>query len=313
MRYNRLYKRGQLIDLHIHTQYSDGVYSVAELLKIAEQRGLDVISFTDHDVLCANYEVDSLKDKGGFSGKYVRGCEIAVSYNEKKYEVLAYDFDLEQLAKFEVLSWEYQAELERERMRKLVAVGKNLDFKVTPNLDFEIKYRTAHKCFFADLARHPENKILYDKYGVSSGDNLYRDHMIKPGSLFHCYNISEDIPTIELVCDKVHKAGGVAVFAHPFNVYGEKDPKQLVKDLHSLNILDGFESVHKKFTLEENVWMYGYCMENNLLATAGTDFHGDGFKVNGVRYQPECLGFNKYSQLETRFPIIKRRMEDTSI
>ena len=310
MQENRLYKQGQLLDLHIHTQYSDGVYSVQELLKIGEQRGLDVMAFTDHDVLYANYEVESLKDHGGFTGKYIRGCEIAVSYKKKKYEVLAYDFDLDELAKFDVLSWEYQAYLEQERMKKLVEVGKNLGFKVTPNLEFDIKYRTAHKCFFADLVKYPENMILYEKYGILNSDNLYRDHMIRPNSLFHCYDIASEVPAIELVCKKIHQAGGLAIFAHPFTVYGEKDPKKLVKDLHKLNILDGFECIHKKFTLDESIWTYSYCVENNLIPTGGTDFHGDGFKINGVRYQPECIGFDKYSQLEPRFPILKTKMGD---
>lgn len=304
MQSNRLYKTGQLIDLHIHTQYSDGVYNVPELLKIAEQRGVEVLSFTDHDVLYANYEVESLK-KGGFTGKYVNGCEIAVSFAGKKYEVLAYDFDLEELSKFDVLSWEYQCSLEHERLSKLIEVGKNLGFKITPNLNFDIKYRTAHKCFFADLVKYPENMLLYKKYQITNADNLYRDHMIRPRSLFHCYDIAEETPTIELVCDKIHKAGGIAIFAHPFTVYGEYNAKKLVKDLHKLNILDGFECLHKKFTAEESVWTYAYCSQFGLVATGGTDFHGDGFKINGVRYEPECVAFNKYSKLETRFPIIK--------
>ena len=305
--YNRLYKQGQLLDMHVHTQYSDGMYSVLELLKFANQRGVDVLSFTDHDVLYANYEMRDLlkKDKTAFNGKYINGCEIAVSYKGKKYEVLAYDFDLDELAKFEALSWEFQAELEKERLSKLVELGKNLGFKITPGLTFDVKYRTAHKCFFADLAKYPENLILYEKYNIAKTDNLYRDHMIKPGSLFHCYDLVGEMPPIEFVCEKIHKAGGLAIFAHPFTVYGEKNPKKLVKDLSELKILDGFECIHKKFTVDECLWMYKFCLDNSLIPTGGTDLHGEGFKVKGVRYEPECLAFDKFSQLEPRFPILK--------
>ena len=301
---NRLYKDGQLIDLHIHTQYSDGMFSVPELLKYGQQRGLEVMAFTDHDVLYANYEVRNMKDKI-FSGKYINGCEIAVSYNKKKYEVLAYDFDLDELAKFEALNWDFQVQIEIERLAKLIETGKNLGFKVSKNLHFEPIFRTAHKCFFDDIAKYPENLELYKTYGIDRADNLYRDHMIRPGSLFHCFDIVAETPPIEYVCDKIHKAGGLAIFAHPFMVYGEKDPKQLVQDLYKLNILDGFECVHKKFTYDESVWTYEFCKKHNLLATGGTDFHGDGFKVRGMRFEPECLGFNKYSGLEPRFPLLK--------
>lgn len=307
---NRLYSQGQLLDMHIHTQYSDGLLSVPELLRLGQKRGIDVMSFTDHDVLYANFEVRNMKDKGGFTGKYINGCEIAVSYNNKKYEVLAYDFDLDELAKFEALSWEFQCELERERMAKLIEVGKNLGFKISKDLEFDISFRTAHKCFFNDLAKYPDNLKLYQHYGINKSDNLYREHMIKKGSLFHCYDIVSEIPSIEFVCKKIHNAGGLAIFAHPFTVYGEPDPKTLVKDLYNLNILDGFECIHKKFTLEESVWTYGFCKENNLIATGGTDFHGDGFKVNGKRFYPECLAFDKYSGLEPRFPILKTTKEN---
>ncbi len=305
--YNRLYKQGQLLDMHIHTQYSDGMYSVPELLNFASQRGIDVLSFTDHDVLYANYEMRDLIKKGktNFAGKYINGCEIAVSYNGKKYEVLAYDFDLDELARFQALSWDFQYELECERLRKLVELGKNLGFKVTQGLKFDVKFRTAHKCFFADLAKYPENLMLYEKYHINKSDNLYRDHMIKPGSLFHCYDIVGETPPLEYVCTKIHNAGGIAIFAHAFTVYGEKDPKKLVKELHSLKVLDGFECIHKKFTVDNSIWLYRFCLDNNLIPTGGTDMHGEGFKVNGVRYEPECLAFDKYSQLEPRFPILK--------
>ncbi len=307
---NRLYKQGDLLDMHIHTQYSDGMFSVPELLSFAGKRGVDVLSFTDHDVLDANFEVRSLKDRFGFEGRYVNGCEIAVSYNNKKYEVLAYDFDLDTLAKFEALTWQFQCEIEIERLKKLIETGRNLGFKISKDLEFDPIFRTAHKCFFDDLAKHPENKMLYSRYRISHSDNLYRDHMIRPGSLFHCFDIVSETPPIEFVCKKIHEAGGLAIFAHPFFVYGEKDPKQLVQNLHKLNILDGFECIHKKFTIEDSLWTYSYCVENNLIPTGGTDFHGDGFKINGVRYQPECLAFDKYSGLEPRFPILKTTKEN---
>ena len=141
--------------------------------------------------------------------------------------------------------------------------------------------------------------------GIFRENNLYRDYMAKPGSLFHCYDIVTETPSLDYVCKKIHQAGGKAIFAHPFYVYGEEDPKALVKDLASLNVLDGFESIHKKFTMEECLWMQKFCLENDLIPTAGTDFHGDGFRVNGYLFAPESLGFVKYANLETRFPIIR--------
>jgi len=303
--FNKLYRNGQLIDLHIHTQYSDGMYSVPELLRFAENRGLDVIAFTDHDNIESCFELRDMTGNGGFCGRVINGCEIACVYKGQKYEVLAYDFDLDTLAKYQVLTYEYQFMLEEKRMKTLKDIGTRLGFKFTPGLQFDPVFRTAHKTFFHDLANYPENQKLYLKYGVEKTDNFYRDHVAKPGAIFHCPELISDTPSIEEVCRRIHEAGGYAIFAHAFRVYGEPNVKQLVKDLTNLNILDGFECIHKKFSLAECKWMEKFCNEQHLIITGGSDFHGDGFKIDGKRFAPEYLGYVQNSDLEIRFPIGK--------
>lgn len=304
--YNKLFRNGQLIDLHIHTQYSDGMYSVRELLGFAETRGLDVISFTDHDVLDANYEVrDMGTNKRLFCGKIINGCEIGVVYEGQKYEVLAYDFDLDELAKWDCLNREYQLEIEQKRMEKLKEIGERLGFRYTPKLKFNPIFRTAHKAFFHDLAQYPENIQKYQQYGIDKADNFYRDYVTKPGSLFYCSDIMEKTPSIEEACQRVHNAGGVVSFAHAFKVYNDPNPKKLIKNLNALNILDGFECVHKKFTRANCLWVSDFCDKHNLIKTGGSDFHGDGFKIDGKRFAPEYLGYVQNANLEVIFPLKK--------
>ena len=146
---------------------------------------------------------------------------------------------------------------------------------------------------------------MYLKYGIEKTDNFYRDHVAKPGAIFHCYELIKDTPTIEEVCQRIHEAGGYAIFAHAFRVYGEPNPKKLIKDLTALDILDGFECIHKKFSLSECQWLENYCNEQHLIKTGGSDFHGDGFKIDGKRFAPEYLGYVQNSDLEIKFPIKK--------
>ena len=302
--FNKLYRNGQLIDLHIHTQYSDGMYSVKELLRFAEMRGLDVMAFTDHDLLDANFEIRNMgTGRNCFCGKIINGCEIAVVFEGKKYEVLAYDFDLDTLAKWDVLNLDYQFSLEEKRIETLKENAARLGFRFTEGLQFDPMYRTAHKTFFYDLSKYPENKLMYQRYGIGPGDNFYRDHVIKPGSLFYCYDIIKETPSIEEVCNRVHEAGGICSFAHAFKVYNEPNPKALVKKLNSMDILDGFECIHKKFSLADSLWLSDFCDKNRLLKTGGSDFHGDGFKIDGKRFAPEYLGYVQKANLEIRFPI----------
>ena len=303
--YNKLYQDGQLIDLHIHTQYSDGMYSVPELLSYAQKRGLEVISFTDHDVLDANFEVRDMGANKNFNGKVINGCEIAVTFNGKKYEILAYDFDLDKLYKWDNLKQEYQNSLEEKRIEILKEIGERLGFKYTPGLKFNPKLRTAHKTFFNDLAKYPQNLERYKQLGINKADNFYRDHVVKPGALFYCSDIMEKTPSIQTACQKVHEAGGLVSFAHAFKVYNEPNPKKLIKELNSLNILDGFECVHKKFTKENCLWLRKFCDKHNLLKTGGSDFHGDGFKIDSRRFAPEYLGYVQNANIEVLFPLKK--------
>ncbi len=304
--YNKLYRNGQLIDLHIHTQYSDGMYSVKELLNFAERRGIEVLAFTDHDVLDANFEVRDMGARSTiYGGKTINGCEIAVTFEGNKYEILAYDFDLDTLAKWENLNRDYQLTLEKERLKSLVRIGERLGFKITKGLQFDPRYRTAQKTFFNDLSKYPENQKLYDHYGIKKSANFYRDFVVKPGALFYCHDIMEQIPSIQTACQKVHDAGGVVTFAHAFKVYDEPNPKALIKRLASLNVLDGFECVHKKFTKENCLWLSNFCDKNKLLKTGGSDFHGDGFKIDGKRFAPEYLGYVQNANLEVVFPLEK--------
>ena len=84
-----------MIDMHIHTNNSDGTDSVKELLEKAENLQLKYISITDHDT-CRSY--DELKNANYtnlFSGTIVKGIEMKVFYNGGTIEVLCYKIDNE--------------------------------------------------------------------------------------------------------------------------------------------------------------------------------------------------------------------------
>ena len=58
-----------MIDLHIHTKYSDGTDTLIELLKKAEQNNLELISITDHNTVKAYCELEKMNVKDYFSRK----------------------------------------------------------------------------------------------------------------------------------------------------------------------------------------------------------------------------------------------------
>ena len=76
-------KEGNLmIDLHIHTLYSDGDKTVEEILKMCEKKHIEYISITDHDT-CKQYQDEILKANTIFSGKIIKGSELHAMFQNE--------------------------------------------------------------------------------------------------------------------------------------------------------------------------------------------------------------------------------------
>ena len=80
-----------MVDMHIHTIYSDGDITIEEVLKKCEEKKLEYISITDHNT-CKGYNDEFLKNNTIFSGKIVMGAEMKATLdNRKRIEFLAYN------------------------------------------------------------------------------------------------------------------------------------------------------------------------------------------------------------------------------
>ena len=75
----------KLIDLHTHTNYSDGTATVEQTLVLAEGIGLSFLSVTDHNTVNAYDEL--LRKKHLFSGKLVSGVELSTTFRSESIEI----------------------------------------------------------------------------------------------------------------------------------------------------------------------------------------------------------------------------------
>ncbi len=80
------------IDLHLHTNFSDGIFSPEELLDMANSNNYDVIAITDHDTLDGYREAMEITPKGNC--KVLSGIEISSVHNKRDVHILAYDIDI---------------------------------------------------------------------------------------------------------------------------------------------------------------------------------------------------------------------------
>ena len=85
------------IDIHTHTDHSDGTTTVENSLRCAQALGLSIFSVTDHNTVSAYGEV--IEKKRLFSGKILTGVELSTTYKGESIEVLGYGIDVSEMDK----------------------------------------------------------------------------------------------------------------------------------------------------------------------------------------------------------------------
>ena len=81
------------IDLHTHTTKSDGTFLPNELLELAENQNISILSITDHESVDAYYDMD----RNLFTGKIIPGIELRTSCFGVAIELLGYGFDIDKM------------------------------------------------------------------------------------------------------------------------------------------------------------------------------------------------------------------------
>lgn len=119
-----------MIDLHLHTNHSDGTDSVKTLLKKAQEKGLDVISITDHDSLGAYFEIENNPEiRNIFKGQIIIGSEIKTIFDDINIEILAYGVDYKKL----VIKKEDRTVVQNDILKHFIKVAKSLGLKINEN------------------------------------------------------------------------------------------------------------------------------------------------------------------------------------
>lgn len=258
-------------DLHIHTTYSDGNYSLSEVLKMCEKENLYAISITDHDNIESYFELQNPNIKNIFGGKIINGCEVRCVCNKVPIEILAYGFDINKFKKF---LDDYDMNVEKDDIVKAKLLYERFKL-IDPDYNYPIEELLQNhederiKVIYED--GHKSQKIYAELKKEKNDNNLnfLRTGMNNPSSKFFCDVTGFYISAIETI-DKIHECGGLAFLAHPF-VYGE-DYKSVLEEL--TDKLDGIECFHPSANLSSKEFLKKYTLKNNLLMSGGSDFHG---------------------------------------
>jgi predicted metal-dependent phosphoesterase TrpH len=282
-----------MIDLHIHTNSSDGSDQPEEILAKAQKSGLKYISITDHDTIGAYKKLRNIKVNNYFEGKIIAGCEFSVVHNGKPIEVLGYGIDLDVINSMGIVSDEKFLERENSYLSKLKEVCRNLNIKYSDNLSVSGKYFST-QIMHADLRKYPENEKHFAKEVWESLNSFYRTCVTNSESPFFI-DQTKNYPTVQEIADTIKKAGGRSFLAHLYG-YCLDDPEEFLNSIAALNALDGIECYHSLHSIDRTNYLLNYCTKHILYASGGSDYHGKlkpnvkmGESIPGKRIPLEIL------------------------
>ena len=261
-----------MIDLHMHTTYSDGTESCTTVLKKCQEKKLNYISITDHNTALAYEELEKLDVKSLFTGKIIPGIELNTKALNIPIEILGYGIDykkMNELVKDVYIPAEERNQIEVKRLYdKCIEAGIILDKNCLDNYKPEM---FASVFFHNEITKHEENKKLLSQEAWNSSKIFYRQYMSDPKTELYV-EMDDFVPDFETASNLVRQAGGLVFIPHIFEYKKNAEPI-LNYILDNFNI-DGIECYYTTFTQEQHDRLIKLCNERNLFISGGSDFHG---------------------------------------
>lgn len=270
------------IDLHMHTEYSDGEYDVKTILKECEKANLSVISITDHDAVGAYKEIeDNSLMQNIFSGKIIVGTELSFNKDNYLFDVLGYNINYKKMQQMldnridDNGKKKMQEDLLKEWKEVCIKKGIKFDDRIITTKGTKSE---AFNVLFADISnfeKYPENKKFAEYIAKENIAFFYKRYFSNPNSDFFV-NEARYSPSLSEAINMIHECGGKAFLAHSF-AYGLEDTIGFINYAIQQGI-DGIEQYYSTFTpVHENI-IKELAEKNSLYISGGTDFHGPNVK-----------------------------------
>ena len=267
-----------IIDLHIHSQSSDGAFTVEEIIKEAKRRKIGFMSITDHDSIGCQLVAMDLAGKAGI--RYVTGVELNVTFTHPKYhagkpvslDFLGYQFD----PKNQTFS---------DKLQQMAEYREARAAKILDNLNGEFEKEGIEK-----LTKKDFEEIQASVDGVLGRPHI-ADYLVRKGIVrnrqeaFDKYLVRCNVPKYPLYLEDaaklVHNAGGKIVIAHPNDPHGTSlvaltksllEQTQIIED-SMLAYIDGVECWHSRSDAKTTSHYLRFAKEHGLMVTGGSDCH----------------------------------------
>lgn len=248
-----------MIDLHVHSLYSDGTNTPAELIELAAKRGLKAMALTDHDTVGGLGPL--LEAAENSSVEAVPGMELSAECDHGTMHILGYYMDTSCSVLLEKMDTVRTGRIERnqEILKKLNKLGYVLLWsEVVQHAGADVIGRPHFAEALVQRGYVKSRKAAFELL-LAKGRPAYAER--------YRYSAKECI-------DLIHGAGGVAVLAHPATLHEPVERlKAIISGLKDEG-LDGLEVYYAEHQPENMNRFSAWAKEFNLICTGGTDFHG---------------------------------------
>ena len=248
-------------DLHLHSDNSDGSFSVKELLEKVREANIKIFALTDHDTVNGLFEIEKTKLPADI--KFINGVELTCKLRDIKCHILGYNINPQ-----------------NKDLTELIVLGKKLR---RTKLETRIKY--LKEVWNIELTKD-ELEWLYSRKSVVKTHiaNILVNRGLSDNNVDAMKKYLDACKTGNTKFDgeeaikTIIAAGGIPVWAHPLGGEGEEhlSEKEFLPKLKTMIEcgIKGLECYYSRYNINEIEFLKACAKENNLLISGGSDWHG---------------------------------------
>lgn len=248
------------IDLHVHSTYSDGTLTPAELVQEAMRQNVSVFALTDHD--CVSGIGTAREAACGSDIEVISGVELSCEYDGQEIHMIGLFLDDENPELTQRLTQFCTSRANRNR-----TMVERLQQEAGFDIDYE---RLASEYPGSVITRAHIARYLTEHQLVRDRDTVFRRYI---GD--NCpYYVPRPKITPQEGIRLIHNAGGLAFLAHPILYHMSTVRLNALIRILTESGLDGIEAVYSTYQPGDEQNMKKLAQQYNLLISGGSDFHG---------------------------------------
>ena len=203
-----------MIDLHTHTIFSDGTWTLEEMLTNAENANISILAITDHDTALPHIELKKIDIKKFFSGRVIVGGEFNAIFRNTKIELLGYNFNPVQLQKWIDSTYVKKDEIQgyKEEFLEILELCKKNGIKTSNGLKYDESLKYPTKIIYNDITKYKENKKFFTDDEWNVREAFFRSCTCNPNFILY-RSFSKQYPSAKEVPRQIRKARWKSIYS----------------------------------------------------------------------------------------------------